>query len=91
MQTKDYNLVEIEDLQQYFVKQNQFSFGRLYFLNKYPNSAKDDTLMQFKPLMNAEGEEDPAQKSSYGTDVFAALTSLRSAVECDALIGVRYS
>lgn len=46
--------------------------------------------MQFKPLMNAEGEEEVAQKSSYGTDVFAALTSLRSAVECDALIGVRY-
>ena len=62
----------------------------MYFLNNYPNSAKDDSLLQFKPLMNnAEGEEQ-AQKNTYGTDIFAALTSIRSAVECDALIGVRY-
>ena len=40
-------------------------------------------------MNNAEGEEQ-AQKNTYGTDIFAALTSIRSAVECDALIGVRY-
>ena len=40
-------------------------------------------------MNNAEGEDQP-QKNTYGTDIFAALTSLRSAVECDAMIGVRY-
>lgn len=90
LQTKDYTLIDIEDIQQYLAKQNQFSYGRLYFLNNYPNSAKDDTLLQFKPLANVEGEEQ-AQKNTYGTDIFNALTSLRSTVECDAMIGVRFT
>jgi hypothetical protein len=37
----------------------------LYFLNNYPNSAKDDSLLQFKPLMNnAEGEEQAQSDAS---------------------------
>lgn len=47
IQTKDYQLLDIESLSQYFKKQN-ITANKLYLLRDYPAASKDESLLIYK-------------------------------------------
>ena len=88
IQTKDYQLAEIEKLAPFIEKQTGSKARRVYIMQDYPAKAIDNTLLGYKNATNPT-DADQSGNTSFGSDTYTSLISLRNELKVDSMVGVR--
>ena len=61
---------------------------RVYLLNDYPAKPDDNTLLGYKNASNPT-EADQSGNSSFGSDTYTSLISLRNELKVESMLGIK--
>ncbi|TNV82184.1 hypothetical protein FGO68_gene13014 [Halteria grandinella] len=91
LQTKDYTLFDLDNgqtLPDFLSKHVPMTTGRLYLLRNFPSPTLDNSLLAYRNTTQETQTSGHAETSTFGSDTYANLVSLRSELGVDAIVGV---
>lgn len=90
LQTKDYTLFDMEDqtVPEFLAKHIPMRQSRLYLLKNFPSASLDNNLLAYRITTQETQTSGHAETSTFGSDTYANLVSLRSELGADAIVGV---